>query len=72
MKILVFILTIPFSSFAFGQNATESILKGNKLYQQSQFDLAEAQYRMKRPDIILPMPCRGKTNMMKPQNCLKA
>jgi Ca-activated chloride channel homolog len=45
MKILVFILTIPFSSFAFGQNATESILKGNKLYQQSQFDLAEAQYR---------------------------
>jgi Ca-activated chloride channel homolog len=27
------------------QNATESIVKGNKLYQQSQFDLAEAQYR---------------------------
>jgi Ca-activated chloride channel homolog len=27
------------------QNAPESIVKGNKLYQQSQFDLAEAQYR---------------------------
>jgi Ca-activated chloride channel homolog len=30
---------------ASAQNAPESILKGNKLYQQSQFDLAEAQYR---------------------------
>jgi tetratricopeptide (TPR) repeat protein len=29
----------------FTQNATLSIIKGNRLYQQSQFDLAEAQYR---------------------------
>ena len=27
------------------QNATQSIIKGNQLYQQSQFDLAEIQYR---------------------------
>jgi Ca-activated chloride channel family protein len=45
MKTPVFILTIFISSFALSQNAMESILKGNRLYQQSQFDLAEAQYR---------------------------
>lgn len=45
MKTLLFMSVILFSSFAFGQNATESIIKGNRLYQQSQFDLAEAQYR---------------------------
>jgi Ca-activated chloride channel homolog len=45
MKIVLSILTIFLSAYGFTQNATESILKGNKLYQQSQFDLAEAQYR---------------------------
>lgn len=31
--------------FANAQNAVESILRGNQYYQQSQFNLAEAQYR---------------------------
>ena len=42
----VLLITLSFISAAvFGQNASESIIKGNQLYQQSQFDLAEAQYR---------------------------
>jgi Ca-activated chloride channel homolog len=41
--LLIIILFVPV--FVFPQNATESIVKGNQLYQQSQFDLAEAQYR---------------------------
>jgi len=45
MKLLLLILTMIASLFVFSQNATESIVKGNKFYQQSQFDLAEAQYR---------------------------
>jgi len=45
MKILLSILTCLLSVFGFAQNATESIVKGNQLYQQSQFDLAEAQYK---------------------------
>lgn len=45
MKVLLIIVTVFFSLLACGQNATESILKGNKFYQQSQFDLAEAEYR---------------------------
>jgi Ca-activated chloride channel homolog len=45
MKGLLLILAMFLSAFGFTQNATESILKGNKFYQQSQFDLAEAQYR---------------------------
>jgi len=43
--ILVSIAILSLLARASGQNAPESILKGNKLYQQSQFDLAEAQYR---------------------------
>ena len=39
------IAALLLSANAFCQNAPESILKGNKFYQQSQFDLAEAQYR---------------------------
>lgn len=45
MKTLLLIWMLTLSAFCFSQNATESILKGNKLYQQSQFDLAEVQYR---------------------------
>ena len=45
MKLLLLILMMIVSLVGFSQNATESIVKGNKLYQQSQFDLAEAQYR---------------------------
>jgi len=45
MKVLPLLATLFFSAFCFAQNATESIIKGNKLYQQSQFDLAETQYR---------------------------
>jgi tetratricopeptide (TPR) repeat protein len=45
MKLLLLILTMIASLLGFSQNATESIVKGNKFYQQSQFDLAEAQYR---------------------------
>jgi tetratricopeptide (TPR) repeat protein len=45
MKTLLLILMVCLSGLVFSQNATESIIKGNKLYQQSQFDLAEAQYR---------------------------
>ena len=45
MKGLLLLSLICFSSTAFSQNATQSILKGNQLYQNSQFDLAEVQYR---------------------------
>lgn len=45
MKTTLFLLMLCISSFGFTQNAAQSIIKGNKLYQQSQFDLAEAQYR---------------------------
>ncbi len=45
MKGLLLILLLWVSLFGFSQNATESLLKGNQFYQQSQFDLAEAQYR---------------------------
>jgi Ca-activated chloride channel family protein len=45
MKTLLFIATFFSSAFGFAQNATETVIKGNRFYQQSQFDLAEAQYR---------------------------
>ncbi len=45
MKTLYLIVVCFLSGFSFAQNATQSILKGNQLYQQSQFELAEAQYR---------------------------
>lgn len=45
MKTVLFIITSFISVYGFAQNATQSIIKGNQLYQQSQFDLAEAQYR---------------------------
>ena len=45
MKYLLMTGILFLSIACFGQNATQSIIKGNKLYQQSQFDLAEAQYR---------------------------
>jgi Ca-activated chloride channel homolog len=45
MKGFLFILLMCLSIISFTQNATQSILKGNQLYQKSQFDLAEAQYR---------------------------
>jgi len=45
MKTLLLISSLFLAVFAFSQNATESIIKGNILYQQSQFDLAEVQYR---------------------------
>lgn len=45
MKGLLLVVLLCASLFAFSQNATESLIKGNQFYQQSQFDLAEAQYR---------------------------
>jgi tetratricopeptide (TPR) repeat protein len=46
MKLFFFFLLLSFLSIAgYTQNATQSIIKGNRLYQQSQFDLAEAEYR---------------------------
>jgi len=45
MKLWLVILMILLSTPGFTQNATQSIIKGNQLYQQSQFDLAEVQYR---------------------------
>lgn len=41
---LFIVLTFAFM-FASAQNAIKSILRGNQYYQQSQFNLAEAQYR---------------------------
>lgn len=45
MKTLLLFLFTYITLQGFAQNATQSIIKGNQLYQQSQFDLAEAQYR---------------------------
>ena len=45
MKAVLSIIALFISIHGFAQNATQSIIKGNQLYQQSQFDLAEAQYR---------------------------
>jgi len=45
MKTLLLIVALFICFFGIAQNATESIVKGNQLYQQSQFDLAEVQYR---------------------------
>jgi len=41
LSIAILLLSVHASS----QNAPENILKGNQLYQQSHFDLAEVQYR---------------------------
>ena len=45
MKWLLFLFIACLSMPGFAQDASQSILKGNQFYQQSQFDLAEAQYR---------------------------
>jgi Ca-activated chloride channel homolog len=45
MKLLFLIGIMILSSAGITQNATQSIIKGNQFYQQSQFDLAETQYR---------------------------
>jgi Ca-activated chloride channel homolog len=45
MKLLVLVVMVVLSTPGISQNATQSILKGNQFYQQSQFDLAETQYR---------------------------
>jgi tetratricopeptide (TPR) repeat protein len=45
MKLFFFLLLSFLSIAGYTQNATQSIIKGNRLYQQSQFDLAEAEYR---------------------------
>ena len=46
MKPVILSVTILFLwAQASAQNAPESMIKGNRFYQQSQFDLAEAQYR---------------------------
>jgi len=45
MKLFFFLLLSFLSIAGHTQNATQSIIKGNRLYQQSQFDLAEAEYR---------------------------
>ncbi|HTM93085.1 MAG TPA: tetratricopeptide repeat protein [Flavisolibacter sp.] len=45
MRLLFVIVIMNLSLSGITQNATQSIIKGNQLYQQSQFDLAEIQYR---------------------------
>lgn len=45
MKTILTILCMGTVLCGWSQNATESILKGNQLYGQSQFELAEVQYR---------------------------
>lgn len=45
MKRALFILSFFACLKGSGQNARESVLKGNQFYVQSQFDLAEAEYR---------------------------
>lgn len=45
MKLLFVILIMNLSLSGITQNAAQSIIKGNQFYQQSQFDLAETQYR---------------------------
>lgn len=45
MKLLMMLLLLCLSITGFTQNAVQSIIKGNQLYRQSQFDLAEEQYR---------------------------
>lgn len=45
MKWLFIMVIVILSLPGFTQNATQSIIKGNQFYQQSQFDLAETQYR---------------------------
>jgi Ca-activated chloride channel family protein len=45
MKCFLLIIVLCLSVAGLSQNATQNILKGNQFYQQSQFDLAEAQYR---------------------------
>ena len=45
MKILIFVIATVSSIVTSAQNAVQSILKGNQFYQQSQFELAEMQYR---------------------------
>jgi Ca-activated chloride channel homolog len=45
MKLWLFIVIMSLSLVGFAQSATQSIIKGNQFYQQSQFDLAETQYR---------------------------
>src|SRR5436305_421894 len=45
MKAWCCLVLMLFFISATAQNAVESILRGNQYYQQSQFDLAEAQYR---------------------------
>ena len=47
MRVLNFLIAISFSSIAFAQAKVEDhISKGNDYYRQSQFDLAEKQYRL--------------------------
>jgi tetratricopeptide (TPR) repeat protein len=45
MKLLFVVLVMSLSLCGITQNAAQSIIKGNQFYQQSQFDLAETQYR---------------------------
>jgi len=45
MKLLFLVLMMCLATFGIAQNATQSIIRGNQFYQQSQFDLAETQYR---------------------------
>jgi tetratricopeptide (TPR) repeat protein len=45
MKLLLLLFILFLSAPGMAQNATQSIIKGNQFYKQSQFDLAETQYR---------------------------
>ena len=46
MKAVFFLLLLLFTASAFSQKAEDAINKGNEYYRQSQFDLAERQYRL--------------------------
>ena len=46
MKAVFFLLLVLFTASAFSQKAEDAINKGNEYYRQSQFDLAERQYRL--------------------------
>lgn len=46
MKAVFFLLLVLFTASAFSQKTEDAINKGNEYYRQSQFDLAERQYRL--------------------------
>lgn len=46
MKTILTLITLLFSSLTYAQKVEENITKGNEYYRQTQYDLAEKQYRL--------------------------